>query len=292
MKKKVTKAIIPAAGFGTRMLPFTKAVPKELTPLVDKPVLQYVVEEAVSSGIEDIMIIISSGKEAVIRHFESAPELEMRLLESGKDKILSAVRASNSPARIEYIYQPQLNGLGGAIRLAENFAAGEPVAVLLGDTVLDSSAARPVTGQLIDVYEKYGSSVIALEQVDAEKVSSYGIADAELLAGNIFKLHDLMEKPSPEDAPGDLAVASRYLFTPGIFSALQKTTCGLHNEIQLTDAIRLLLKTENVFGCQVSGKRFDLGTPDGFIAANVEFAMRCPELRSKLMPRLRNILNH
>ena len=145
MKKKVTKAIIPAAGFGTRMLPFTKAVPKELTPLVDKPVLQYVVEEAVSSGIEDIMIIISSGKEAVIRHFESAPELEMRLLESGKDKILSAVRASNSPARIEYIYQPQLNGLGGAIRLAENFAAGEPVAVLLGDTVLDSSAARPVT---------------------------------------------------------------------------------------------------------------------------------------------------
>jgi len=288
--KKVVKAVIPAAGFGTRMLPFTKAVPKELIPLVDKPVLQYVVEEAVASGIEEILLIVSSGKEAIIRHFNPAWELEARLADSGKTELLAQLRAIDRLARIHYVYQQELNGLGDAVRLARSFAAGDPVAVLLGDTVLDSAVDRAVTGQLIDVYERYGASVIAFEEVAREKVSRYGIADAEPLTDRVLKLRDLVEKPAPEQAPSRLAVAARYVFTSEIFSALADTGAGLHGEVQLTDAVRTLLTREPVYGCRIAGKRYDLGSKAGFVAANVEFAMRRPELQEALGAQLKRLL--
>lgn len=290
MKAAVTKAVIPAAGFGTRMLPFTKAVPKELIPLVDKPVLQYVVEEAVASGIEDILIVISAGKEAIIRHFNPTPDLELRLEESGRHEMLAEIRAISKLARIHYVYQQELRGLGDAVRLAENFSGGDPVAILLGDTVLDPAADRPVTGQLIDAYARCGGSVIALDEVPPEKVSRYGIADAEPAADGLLKLRDLVEKPSPEQAPSRLAVTARYLFTPGIFAALRAVAPGLNGEVQLTDAVRLLLRREPVWGCRISGRRFDLGSKAGFIAANVEFAMRRPELQETLGKQLKHLL--
>lgn len=289
--KKVVKAVIPAAGFGTRMLPFTKAVPKELIPLVDKPVLQYVIEEAVSAGIEDILLIISAGKEAIIRHFNPVADLEARLESSGKHELLAQLRAIDRMANIHYIYQQELDGLGGAVRLAARFAGDDPVAVLLGDTVLDAFGDRSVTGQLIDVYGKFGSSVIAFEEVAPEKVSRYGIAAADPVSENIVKLRDLVEKPSLETAPSRLAVAARYLFTPGIFKALAETPVGLHNEVQLTDAVRILLAREPVYGCRIAGKRYDLGSKAGFIAANVEFAMRRPDLQESLGGKLKQLLN-
>ena len=288
--KKVVKAVIPAAGFGTRMLPFTKAVPKELIPLVDKPVLQYVVEEAVAAGVEEILLIISSGKEAIIRHFNPAWELEKRLADSGKTELLTQLRNIDRMARIHYVYQQELNGLGDAVRLAATFAGDDPVAILLGDTVLDSAVDRSVTGQLIDVYEQYGASVIAFEEVAVEKVSRYGIADAEPLTDRVLKLRDLVEKPAPEQAPSRLAVAARYVFTPGIFSALAHTSAGLHGEVQLTDAVRALLAGEPVYGCRFAGKRYDLGSKAGFVAANLEFAMRRPELRETLGAQLKRLL--
>lgn len=290
-KHVVRKAVIPAAGYGTRMLPFTKAVPKELIPLVDKPVLQYVVEEAVASGIEEILLIISAGKEAVLRHFAPDAELEAVLQKNGKTAMVDELHHLDFlGAKITAVYQEYLNGLGGAVALAKDFAGDEPVAVLLGDTVLDSGDDVPVTAQLIEVYEQYHASVIALENVAPEKVSSYGIADAQEIADRVWQLRDLIEKPSIEEAPGNLAVASRYLFTPGIFAALEKTVPGLHHEIQLTDAVRILLQNESVYGRRISGRRFDLGSKSGFIAANLEFAMRCPELKENLDKMLKQLL--
>ena len=293
MKKSVRKAVIPAAGYGTRMLPFTKAVPKELIPLVDKPVVQYVVEEAVESGIDEILLIISSGKEAILRHFAPDAELETRLMQSGKTALLEQMHQINAlGAKITVAYQYELNGLGGAVALAKDFAAGEPVAVLLGDTVLDSDCATPVTGQLIGAFNEFNASVIALEPVAPEMVSHYGIADVCNRAPRVMQLRDLVEKPAVSDAPGNLAVMSRYVFTPGIFAALEKTVPGLHNEIQLTDAVRILLQQEPVYGCLISGRRFDLGSKAGFIAANIEFAMRCPELKESLGNKLKQLLNY
>ena len=290
--KRVTKAVIPAAGFGTRMLPFAKAVPKELIPLVDTPVLQYVVEEAVAAGAEEILVIISAGKEALMHHFEPAEDLEARLEISGKKTLLEKMKKLNSLADIRFIYQHELKGLGDAVRLAADFAGDDPVLVLLGDTVMDSYTSRSVAGQLVDAYEKYQSSVIALEKVLPEKVSSYGIAAGRMIGESVLESTDLVEKPAPADAPGDLAVAARYLFTPGIFKALDETGSGLHGEIQLTDAICKLMKVESVCGCRISGKRYDLGTPAGFVSANVEFALRRPELQEVLGRQIMEILKN
>jgi UTP--glucose-1-phosphate uridylyltransferase len=290
MNKKVFKAIIPAAGFGTRMLPFAKSVPKELIPLVDTPVLQYVVEEAVAAGVKEILIIISRGKEAIIRHFETAEELETRLAESGKTELLAAMQRINSLADITFVYQEELKGLGDAVRLGAEFAGNDPCLVMLGDTVMDSDTERSVAGQLVDVYDRFGHSVVALERVAPEKVSSYGIAAGEEIAKGVLQLSELVEKPSPEKAPGNLAVAARYLFTPAIFAELKNTAAGLHGEIQLTDAIRKLMNSEKVLGCCIAGRRFDLGSVAGFVAANVEFALRRPELQEVLGRRIMDIL--
>lgn len=290
MSGSVRKAVIPAAGFGTRMLPFTKAVPKELIPLVDSPVLQYVVQEAVDSGAEEILVIISPGKEAVVQHFSPAIDLEQRLTDSGKDKLLAEVRRLNRMADIRYVYQYELNGLGDAVSLAEDFAGQDPVMVLLGDTVMDSCSALPVSGQLVDVYEQYGSSVVALTPVAPDKVSSYGIASGREISATVLQLETLVEKPRLEDAPGNLAVAARYLFTPGIFQALKVIAAGVNVEIQLTDAIAAMMEKEVVFGCRIAGKRFDLGSVAGFVAANVEFALRRPELQEILGRQIIDIL--
>lgn len=290
MSRVVTKAVIPAAGFGTRMLPFTKAVPKELIPLVDTPVLQYVVEEAVDAGAEDILIIISPGKEAIKEHFMPAEKLEERLKSSGKDELFAGIKKINTLANISYVYQYELNGLGDAVALAADFAGADPVMVLLGDTVMDSAVSRGVSAQLVSVYEEYRSSVIALTRVPQEKISSYGIAAGNMITERVMQLSDLVEKPSPADAPSDFAVAARYLFTPEIFAALRDTCPGLHGEIQLTDAVKKLLRTEKVFGCLIAGKRYDLGSVAGFVSANVEFALRRPELQESLGRQIMDIL--
>ena len=287
MAGKVKKAVIPAAGFGTRFLPFTKSVPKELIPLVDKPVIQYVVEEAVASGIEEILLVISSDKESIIRHFNPVPELERRLEEQGKVEMLAQVRHISKLAKIHYVYQQELNGLGDAVAQARFFVGSDPFAVLLGDTVMDSHISRPVTGQLVDIFENISSSVVALEEVPLEKVSKYGIADGEEVSPGVLKIKKMVEKPSPETAPSRLAFAARYVFTPEIFDALAVTCRGKNNEIQLTDAMQKVLAAGSMFGCKVAGKRYDIGSQSGFLKSTVEFGLRRPEFREEFAAFLR-----
>ena len=287
MSVKVKKAVIPAAGFGTRFLPFTKSVPKELIPLVDKPVIQYVVEEAVASGIEEILLVISSDKEPIIRHFNPVPELERRLEEQNKSEMLQQVQEISKLAKIHYVYQQELNGLGDAVARAQYFVGNEPFAVLLGDTVMDSFTDKPVTRQLADVFERTSSSVVALEEVPLERVSKYGIADGDEVEKDILKIRKMVEKPSPENAPSRLAFAARYIFTPEIFAALAATGRGKNNEIQLTDAMQKLLASGGMYGCKVAGKRYDIGSKSGFLKSTVEFALRRPEFREEFLAFLR-----
>ena len=283
----VRKAVIPAAGFGTRFLPFSKSVPKELIPLVDRPVIQYVIEEAAAAGIEEILIILSSEKESVIRHFNPVPELEKRLAERGKNDVLDDICRINNLAKIHYVYQQQLNGLGDAVLQAKAFCGNEPFAVLLGDTVMDSFEERCVTRQLIDVFDKYNSSVVALEEVPLEKVSSYGIADGKMCEENVLDICRMVEKPAPENAPSRLAFAARYVFTPQIFCELEKTPRGKDNELQLTDAMSKLLDNNKMYGCRIAGKRYDLGSKMGFLKGTVEFGLRRPEFRDAFANFLR-----
>ena len=283
----VRKAVIPAAGFGTRFLPFTKSVPKELIPLVDKPVIQYVVEEAAASGITDILLVISSDKEAIIRHFNPVPELERRLEERGKKDFLAEVRSASRLARIHYVYQQELNGLGDAVAQAASFVGDEPFAVLLGDTVMRSDTDRPVIGQLTDVFDRTRRSVVALEEVPLERVSKYGIADGREVEPGVFKIDRMVEKPSPESAPGRLAFAARYVFTPEIFDALARTGRGKNNEVQLTDAMQKLLGSGPMYGWRVRGRRFDIGSKTGFLKGTVEFGLRRPEFRDEFAAFLR-----
>jgi len=279
--KIVRKAVIPAAGFGTRFLPFTKSVPKELIPLVDRPVLQYVVEEAAASGIEDILLVLSTEKEAVIRHFNPFPELENRLRERNKTTELAVLKKLDGMARIHYVYQQELNGLGDAIRYAESFAGNDPFAVLLGDTVMDSSNGVPVIGQLIDVFRRYGASVVALEEVPKERIHRYGVAGGTMLDGAVLKIRELVEKPAPEKAPSNLAVAARYVFEPEIFAALARTPRGKDNELQITDAMKFLLTERDFYGCRIAGRRYDIGNPMGFLQGTVEFGLKRPEFREE-----------
>ena len=287
--RRIRKAVIPAAGFGTRFLPFTKSVPKELIPLVDKPVIQYVVEEAAESGIEEILIILSAGKEAIRQHFSPAPELERRLEERGKQKLLDELAAIGKGVRISYVYQDVLDGLGGAVRLAKEFVGDEFFAVLLGDTVMSSSTARPVTGQLIDAYERYGAAAVAVEEVAPELVGRYGIVGGKKLGDGLVDVDVMIEKPAPAEAPSRLAVASRYLLSPSIFPALERTPRGKGNEIQLTDAMRSLLGRERLIGCRIAGARHDIGDKLSFLKNTVEFALRRPEFREELMAYLKEV---
>ena len=289
--KKIRKAVIPAAGFGTRFLPFTKAVPKELIPLVDKPVIQYVVEEAAAAGLDRILIITGNGKGAIQDHFNRSFELERRLEETGKAELLEQVRAISRIADIHYVCQQELNGLGDAVRCAKSFVGDEPFAVLLGDTVLDSATATPVTGQLVETFERFEAPVTALEPVPMERVSRYGVVDGEFIEDGLCKVRGWVEKPAPEEAPSNLAVASRYVFTPDIFAELERTPRGKGNEIQLTDAMRLLLARRPMYGRVIAGKRYDLGSKLGFLTGTVEFGLRRPEFREAFAAYLKEAAN-
>ena len=289
MNKIVTKAVIPAAGFGTRMLPFTKAVPKELIPLVDKPVIEYVVQEAVDSGLTDILLILSAGKEAILNHFRPAPELEKRLQQTGKIQMLKAINPFGSEVRISCVYQEELDGLGGAVKLAEEFVQDEFFAVLLGDTVLDSDTATAVTGQLLSAHYLTGNSVIAVEKLPREELGKYGCVGGEWISDTVMQVTAMVEKPLPHEIPGEFAVASRYVLSPEIFALLKETLPGKNNEIQLTDAIKRLIHPGKLNACRIAGRRYDLGSKSGFIAANWEFAMRDPELKNSINEKLDRI---
>ena len=289
---RLRKAVIPAAGFGTRFLPFTKAVPKELIPLVDRPVIQYVVEEALAAGIEEILIILSGGKEAIIRHFDSAGDLERRLEHDGKTALLDEVRSVGGNARIHYVYQRELNGLGGAVLEAEAFVGGEPFAVLLGDTVMTGSAAEPsVTAQLARIHGETGGSVIAVEEVPLEAVRKYGVIGGVETAPGTIRIDRMIEKPAPEEAPSRLAVAARYILPAEIFAALRETPRGKGGEIQLTDAIRRLIAAGSPFyGRRVEGRRHDIGNKLSFLKNTIEFGLARPEFHDELLGFMRQIV--
>ena len=278
---RIKKAVIPAAGFGTRFLPATKATPKEMLPIVDKPTIQYIVEEALASGIEEILIISGHAKRAIEDHFDSAPVLERELEEKGKDDLLAIVRET-ADINVHYIRQKKMRGLGDAILCAKSFMAGEPFAVLLGDDVVYADATKgqqPALRQLIDIYDAYGGSVLGCQQVVPEKVSSYGIVAGKEIAGSkLLKVSDMIEKPELSEAPSNIAVLGRYIISPTIFELLEHTAPGKGGEVQLTDALKQLALVEPVWAYCFEGKRYDVGDKLGFLKATVEFALRRPEL--------------
>lgn len=288
MIKPVRKAVIPAAGLGTRFLPATKATPKEMLPIVDKPTIQYIVEEALAAGIEDILVITGRSKRAIEDHFDCSIELEMNLKEHGKEKELEVVRKI-SDIRIHYIRQKEPRGLGHAILCAQQFIGDEPFAVLLGDDVVDAKV--PALKQLIDVYEKTGSSVLGVQEVPLEKVSSYGIVASHATdEPRTFTVSDMVEKPAVEDAPSRLAVLGRYVINPEIFAILEKTEPGRGGEIQLTDALKVLAEQQTMYAYNFEGRRYDVGDKQGFLEATVEMALKRPDLRDKFLTYLQGIV--
>lgn len=277
---KVTKAIIPAAGLGTRFLPTTKAQPKEMLSIVDKPTIQYIIEEAVASGIHDIIIVTGRNKRSIEDHFDRSIELELELEKSGKLEMLETVRQISEMANIHYIRQKEPRGLGHAILTAKHFIGNEPFAVLLGDDVVVSQ--KPCLGQMIDIYNEYKTSVLGVQKVAHEVVNKYGIADCKPIDDRIYKVKDLVEKPKIEDAPSDIAILGRYIITPAVFDYLETQDEGTGGEIQLTDALRRLSKEEAMYAYDFKGHRYDVGTKSGFIQANIEFALRNPELKEDM----------
>lgn len=285
---KIRKAVFPAAGLGTRFLPATKSMPKEMLTLVDKPLIQYVVEEAVASGIESILIVTGRDKASIENHFDISFELEQVLRERGKTKILEEVRALSEIAKISYTRQKQALGLGHAIYQAKEFVGDEPFAVMLPDDVMD--AKTPALGQLIKIYEKYDAPVIATMQIAGEAISRFGVIDAEEVEPNVFKIRDVVEKPKFEDAPSDMAVIGRYIFTPEIFAALENTKPGAGGEIQVADAIRELLeKGRPFYAAKLDGVRHDAGDKLGFLIATVEFALQREDLGADFREHLKNL---
>ena len=284
MVTKVRKAVFPAAGLGTRFLPATKASPKEMLTLVDKPLIQYSVEEAVESGVESILIITGRDKSSMEDHFDISFELEQVLKERGKDELLRLVRSVSDLAKISYTRQGEALGLGHAIYQAKDFAAGEPFAALLPDDIVD--AEKPALRQMIEVYEKFEAPVVATMQIEGEAISRFGVIDAEQVEPNVYRIHDMVEKPPFAEAPSDLAIIGRYIFTPDIFAAIERTTPGAGGEIQITDAMRLLLKERPFYGVKLDGTRYDAGDKLGFLIATVEFALK----RNDLAPEFRDFL--
>ena len=280
-RKTIRKAVIPAAGLGTRFLPATKAIPKEMLPIVDIPTVQYIVEEAVQSGIEEILIITNSNKHCMENHFDKSYELEARLLESGKQKEVDMINAIAGMANIYYVRQKEPRGLGHAILCAKSFIGNEPFAILLGDDVVVNKGGKPALKQLIDTYNKVGASVVGVQTVPEENVSKYGIVAPDLHFSNesrLSKLYDMVEKPKKEDAPSRLAVLGRYVLTPEIFELLETQGAGAGGEIQLTDAIKRLMETQAVYAYDFEGHRYDVGDKFGFIQATVDFALERSEL--------------
>lgn len=274
----IKKAVIPAAGFGTRFLPATKSQPKEMLPIVDTPTIQHVVEEAVESGITDILMIIGRGKRAIEEHFDRNFELEEQLSEKGKEKELASIKSITNLANIHFVWQKELNGLGDAIRYAQDHVNNEPFVVLLGDTLIESEEKRPVTRQLMDIYERYNHPVVALETVARELVSRYGVIDGREISNGVYLISDFVEKPPVDFAPSNLVIASRYVFTHEIFDYLAKVKPGVNNEIQLTDAMKLMVQNKAMYGLKFNGRRHDIGSKIDFLKTNVLYGLRREDL--------------
>lgn len=289
MDKKIRKAIIPAAGLGTRFLPATKAQPKEMLTIVDKPTIQYIIEECVASGIEEILIITGRNKKSIEDHFDRSIELEMELEKAGKQDMLHMVRDISDMINIHYIRQKEPRGLGHAIHCAKTFVGDEPFAVLLGDDIV-YNPEKPCLKQLMDCYNKYGRSILGVQTVDKAAVNKYGIVSGNSIEDRVYKVEGLVEKPSIEEAPSNIAILGRYIITPRIFEILEETKPGKGGEIQLTDALLRLLKEENMYAYDFEGKRYDAGDKLGFLQATVEYALRKPELKDGFMEYLKTIV--
>jgi len=287
MPQAVRKAVFPAAGLGTRFLPATKASPKEMLPLVDKPLIQYVVEEAVASGIESIIIVTGRGKSAIEDHFDVSFELEALLRERGKEDDLRLVREISEMARVSYVRQREALGLGHAVLQARDWVGEEPFAVMLSDDIIDSRT--PALRQLIDVYEKYDAPVVATMQVEGEAISRFGALDVDEVAAGIYRIKDMIEKPPLSAAPSDLAIIGRYVLTPDIFDEIEATTPGAIGEIQITDAMRALSKKRDFYAVRFEGTRYDAGDKLGFLIATVEYALKHSELAPDFRSYLRSL---
>jgi UTP--glucose-1-phosphate uridylyltransferase len=286
---RVRKAIIPAAGLGTRFLPATKAQPKEMLPIVDKPTIQYIVEEAIKSGIEDIIIISGRSKRAIEDHFDKSYELEQELEKKGNQDLLKLVQDISNLANIHYIRQKEARGLGHAIYCAKSFIGNEPFAVLLGDDIVDSEV--PCIKQLIDVYDKYRTTVLGVQKVPEDQVSKYGIVGGEIVDNRVYKVKDLVEKPDKASAPSNIAILGRYIITPQIFDYLENAKPGKGGEIQLTDALRELMEKEEMYAYDFVGKRYDVGNKLGFLQATVEFALDREDLKEEFGAYLKGIIS-
>ena len=284
----IRKAVIPAAGLGTRFLPATKAQPKEMLPIIDTPTIQYVVQEAVDAGIEDILIISGKGKRTIEDHFDRNYELESRLSEKNEEHFYNEMVRIADMANIHFIRQKEMNGLGDAVYHARNHVGDEPFAVLLGDTIV--SSVIPVTQQLIDTYEQYRCTVIAVEEVPEDKVDRYGIVGGKKVSNTIMELNELVEKPAVGKAPSNLAIAGRYILTPEIFRALEQTPRGKGNEVQLTDALHLLMKKEMLVSNMIEGKRYDIGNKLDFLKTTVEFALKREEFAEDFLAFMKEII--
>jgi len=287
VQKMITKAVFPAAGLGTRFLPATKASPKEMLPLVDKPLIQYVVEEAVASGIEEIVLVTGRGKRAIEDHFDVAFELEEDLKAKGKHKLLSEVQRIANLVTFCYIRQKKALGLGHAVLTTKRVVGDDPFAVLLGDDIIDSPV--PVLSQMIKVYQRYPSTILAIQKVPRNQTHQYGIIDGKRIEDGLYLVKDLVEKPAPAEAPSNLAIIGRYILTPGIFSALEQTKPGKGGEIQLTDGLKLLMEKEPIYAFEFKGIRHDAGDKLGFLKATVEFGLKNKEFGTEFKNYLQKL---
>ena len=284
---KIRKAIIPAAGLGTRFLPATKAIPKEMLPIVDKPTIQYIVEEVIASGIEDLLIITGRNKGSIEDHFDRAIELEDNLEKNNKEELLEEIRKISKMINIHTVRQKDPKGLGHAVYCAKSFVGNEPFAVLLGDDVVDSKV--PCLKQMIDKYELYNSSILGVQEVTWENVNKYGIVSGEKINDRIYTVNDLIEKPDMDKAPTNIAILGRYIITPEIFNILENTKRGVGGEIQLTDGLKELAKIQSMYAYIFEGKRYDVGSKIGFLEATVDFALKRGELRESFIAYLKKL---
>lgn len=288
--KKVRKAVIPAAGLGTRFLPATKAIPKEMLPIVDIPTVQYIVEEAVRSGIEDILIVTGKSKRAVEDHFDYNPELDNELERKGNQELLALSRGVADMVNLHFVRQKRPRGLGHAVLCAKTFVGDEPFAVLLGDDVVYNEE-KPCLKQMIEVYERFGHSILGVQTVPREVVDKYGIVEGSCISDRIYEVANLVEKPRVEDAPSNIAILGRYIINPGIFEILEKTGEGFGGEIQLTDALLALSAHEKVLAYDFIGRRYDVGTKIGFLEAGIEFGLRREDLKDELIAYLKRLVS-
>lgn len=287
---KIRKAIIPAAGFGTRFLPATKAQPKEMIPVVDKPTLQYIIEEVIAAGIEEILIVTNRNKHAIEDHFDRSIELELLLERSGKAEVLQEIRNISEKVRIHYVRQMEAKGLGHAILCGKAFVGDEPFAVLLGDDIVDSEV--PCIGQLMEAHSAYGGTVLGVQPVPAQETAKYGIVDGLKLDDRTYRVRALVEKPAPGEAPSDVAILGRYVISPQVFEILEQTPPGKGGEIQLTDALNRLAQLEPMMAKVFSGRRYDVGDKMGYLEATIDFALKRPELREPLMAYMKKSLEN